>query len=169
MSKLSTHQIIAMLDKLDSTIAQTFASDNRTGERKHANAIAKHKAYSEELAAREAQEAEESHSQAGTVCGNCEGTGSVLLASGSIRCDGCAGTGRTQLEPRARVQEIRRPEPPPPEPPTAEPDDDLTLMCRAILTRYTLGTVSDELWRVEGQLFGTLTQPRVTRTKARTA
>ena len=58
----------------------------------------------------------------------------------------------------------------PAEPPRAEPDDDLTLMLRAALTRYTLGTVLDEAWAVEAKLFGTLATPRETRTrKARTA
>src|ERR1035441_2423935 len=102
-----------------------------------------------EPAPREAQEAEETHSQA------------------EPREETDPGAPTIHLAPRHHPI---TPPAAPAEPPRAEPDDDLTLMLRAALTRYTLGTVLDEAWAVEAKLFGTLATPRETRTrKARTA
>lgn len=102
MSRLSTHQIRAMLDKLDATKRQ------------------------EEL--REDTERDQARAQE-----------------------------------RAQVQEIRTAAAAAPI--RTEPDDDLTVIIRAALARYTLGTVLDEAWRVEALLFGTLSKPREARNR----
>ena len=81
---------------------------------------------------------------------------------------------------RAEVAEIRQAakertvyQPPKHQPITAAPaaavrtdtDDELRSLCTSMLKRWTLGTVIDQLWESEAKLFGTLTQPRLTRGK----
>ena len=57
-----------------------------------------------------------------------------------------------------------RPHPPAESDPT-DTDDELRSLCTSMLKRWTLGTVIDQLWESEAKLFGTLTQPRLTRGK----
>jgi hypothetical protein len=185
MSKLTTHQIRAMCASIEATINSHEA---RPGTARNVAALNRSQArldsYRAELAEREAaeraQDAEQNTSQAAPVCGNCEGTGSVLLASGSIGCAGCAGTGRTQLEPRAPVppdDPLPTVHTPPPHhrvsptPITPAPpirtatDDELRSICTSLLKRWTLGALLDQLWESEAKLSGTLTQPRQARAK----
>jgi hypothetical protein len=142
MSKLSTHQIRAMVAKIEATIGSHEARPGTPSNvRKLEQSQARLASYRAELAEREGeQDAEtdraEQAAQAGPVI---------------------------HLAPRHHPIT-------PPAPVRAEPDDELANLCRSILQRWTLGTVIDQLWRSEAKLYGSLTQPRVTRApKARTA
>ena len=227
MSQLSTYQMHSLAQSIEATLARDEHALRKMGPARRRQSLAKLASYREQIAAREAQEAaqdaEQNASQAAPAepaeCDNCEGTGSVLLASGSIGCTECNATGYAPTAPaespaerearqgkaydaliakrqeeiqedaerdqaraqeRAQVQEMPTaytppryhhitPAAAPAEPIRTEPDDDLTVIIRAALARYTLGTVLDEAWRIEALLFGTLTQPRHARAKARTA
>lgn len=107
MSKLSTHQIRAMIEKVNATIDSHEA---RPGTARNVAALTRSQArldsYRAELADREAaeraQNAEQNASQT-PPCSQCEGTGSIMGANGSRGCPDCNRTG-DELAPAVLAQ-----------------------------------------------------------------
>jgi hypothetical protein len=115
MSKLSTHQIRAMIAGIERTIG---SHEGRPGTPSNVKKLTQSQtrldSYRAELAEREAaeaaQDAEQNASQddpTRVICDQCEGTGSITGATGARGCRACSGSGLTPAR-RAAVP-IRAP------------------------------------------------------------
>jgi hypothetical protein len=97
----------SLAQSIEATLARDEHALRKMGPARRRQSLAKLASYREQIAAREAQEAaqdaEQNASQAAPAepaeCDNCEGTGSVLLASGSIGCTECNATGYAPTAP----------------------------------------------------------------------
>lgn len=155
MSKLTRHQLRAMVEKIQATID---SHERRPGTPSNVKRLEESQAklarYRAELAEREGEQDAE--------IDRVEADREAQEAAQD------AEQNRSQApEPVIHIAPRHQRITPPPA--RTEPDDELANLCRSILQRWTLGTVIDQLWQSEAKLFGTLTEPRVTRAKARTA
>jgi hypothetical protein len=165
VSKLSTHQIRAMIAGINATIAKHEARPaNNASARTLTESHRKLDNYRAELAEREAaeraQDAEQETSQAAPE-----------ESQPSPWSEICKPTGaHSPAAPEEPAPLPTAHQPPKHTPITAapvrtDPDDELRNLCTSMLKRWTLGTIVDQLWQCEAQLFGKLTQPRQARAK----